>query len=70
MKINTPTIHIYVSTGDGVNGIPHAHAPTGIVIFDPVTDYRVYINPADDEVRRQILYSFMSSEELERFTAR
>jgi len=72
MKVNTPVIHVWTESGNTeINGMLDTNTSElhGIVIFDiKGTDHRVYIHWQDDKMRRQLIYSLMTVEELERFT--
>lgn len=70
MNLNVPIVHSHISSKDtGVNGIMDSGQLDGIVIFDTKGDGpRIFIHWTDDAIRRQLIYSLMTSEELERFT--
>ena len=75
MNFNVPIVHVHTSSKDtAVNGIgdPKTGKVIGIVIFDIQTSGhpKVFIHWSDHAMRRQLLYALMTTEELERFTAR
>lgn len=73
MKITNKDVHVEVnSSGTGVNGILDEDRLTGIIIFGTrESDSRVFIHFRDDDkIRRLLIYSLMTTEELEHFTRR